>query len=194
MKSKNWIYLFLPILFGCFTVATSAQKNDIKSFKEFVDLLEKKDTDNNFQISNSLYLQFINDTPYVDIESANSFKVLIKRENFVGILLNSTYDSGRTLEVVLNTYDWNGNQIAEFDFGSGIYDHYYTEAYVCRLKSGDTLECFFTFNDESQLKSKQDTNSLALDCITLLDETAEELFIISTDGNIEAIKPIEEED
>ncbi len=194
MKKLILICNICIAIIGLCPFLAKSQENEI-SFKEFINLLEQKEKDKNLQIADSVYLLFINDVPKKDDESETEISVLLNRVGFVGLIVYTLSDMERSEESQLCIYDWEGNLITDFDYGSGTYGDYFSESIVCQLKANDELECKHYIN-EGGLKEVLDDegNVTGMNYITVKDEVTFEYYKILPNGNIETIETEAETD
>ena len=119
MVRSYFLQAILILAFEFYSFSIKSQETEIDSFKKFVQLLEKKEKDKTFEIPDSIYVLFINTAPYTDEDLDITIKILLKRDAFIGICFDTYSEMGRQEESKLINYDWEGNIITEFDYGSG---------------------------------------------------------------------------
>jgi len=190
MHKSKFIFILFYSLFGFHSFYLQSQEDSTITFKQFVYLMEQKDNDKYMQIDDSLYLEYLNDTPFVNDESDMTFLVLFTREAFVAIVKTTTLEMGRSETSILSTYDREGKLIAEFDFGSGIFGDYYSESRVCEISASEAITCKLQIN-EGGLEEELDEegNIIGMNYITVKDETTYEYFRIMGNGTFERIEP-----
>jgi hypothetical protein len=185
--------LFLSIIFTQ-TISGYNQENEIKSFREFVQLLEKNDS-SGIPISDSVYKHFLKDAPSKDDDSGNNFKILIIRNGYVGILHNYSYEMGKEKESILVTFNWDGKIITEFDFLSINMGEYSCDSLICKLNPKDKIECRKIIC-EGGIEEVYDEEEKLIgnNYVTTKQKTIISYFEILSDGTIEEMESGEDQD
>jgi hypothetical protein len=194
MKSLFRFRFLLLSIFFTLSVSAIAQEKVIKSFRGFIQLLQKSDSIVT-PISDSVYKHFLNDTPFKDDESEKIFKILLIRNEYVGLLHNYSYDMGKEKESKLITYNWDGEIITEFDYLSVSPGDYPYDSLTCILKPNDKIECRNAIKEGGiEEVLDEDDKVIGNNYVSAKEKLIISYFEILSDGTIEEIESGEDQD
>lgn len=178
MRVANILQLFVYMLIN---LTVWGQSND---FRSFIEKNGEKINDFPEQCEN-----FFGTAPFTNDDEAGYYKVLLIRENFVGILFTiEQFDAHNETTTTLSTYDWNGNFIDKLDYGYAVGGDFYSKSLTCELSKDDMINCTDA-EHEGTLKENLDEegNVISMDYVAVRDDITKSRYKINADGTFEEI-------